>query len=259
MGDRFKRAIAFIIDWNICLLPMCAIVYAVSRLIADNPNISPVIVWPIMLLMSGSLVLFILRDVAFGSRSLGKRLFRLYVVDRRTHAPVDGGRRAARNIFFPLYPIDGIIMLITGDTIGGFATKTTVLGHKALESAQPGTVQKKKKTATAVVITVIAAIVLFIALLIGSIFGALSCTRDTEQYALAYEYLVESEAFERLGAEEEDIFHNRYSSFSSLTPDSENATQTVTIGFVVNGYPFEVVCHRIDGEWLVCEDCTNFR
>lgn len=259
MGDRFKRAIAFIIDWNICLFPMLAIVYAISRLTADNPDISPVIAWPIVLLMIGSLVLFILRDVAFGSRSLGKRLFGLYVVDRRTHAPVDRGRRAARNIFFVLYPIDGIVMLITGNTIGGFATNTTVLGRKALESTQPGAAQNKKKTAITVIITVIAAIVLFIGLIFGIVLTALNSTKDTEQYALAYEYLVESEAFERLGADEEDIFHNRYSSFSTLTPDSENSTQTVTIGFVVNGHPFEVICHRIDGEWSVCEDCTNFR
>ena len=56
-------------------------------------------------------VAFVLRDVIFKGRSIGKRIFGLYVLDKNTNEPASIKQRIIRNLFFFIYPVDGIILL----------------------------------------------------------------------------------------------------------------------------------------------------
>ncbi|MBQ4054553.1 MAG: hypothetical protein IJD17_02485, partial [Clostridia bacterium] len=77
-----------------------------------------------------------------------------------------------------------------------------------------------------------------------------------EEYKLAYAYLISSEAFEELNVAESDI---RMNSFSSSRYTVHGATaRTTEFGFTIGLRSFEVVCHRVNDEWTVCGDCTEF-
>lgn len=112
------------------------------------------------------------------------------------------------------------------------------------------------------VIAIIAASLAFILILISSIFGiilgVLESTKSTEEYKLAYEYIIQSEKFEELGLSEDDLKFNSYSRVSPTNADG-NKTTTVELGFRIGGgRSIYVICHD-DGEgWYVCEECTKF-
>jgi len=130
---RIKRIIAWIIDWNLSgILPL---VYALffERLTQYG--------WPIyllfVLLVLSMPVTFVLRDVIFGGRSLGKRLFGLTVVCKKTGKPLSVGARILRNLFFFIYPVDGMLLLITGESIGERITESRVIPKKDLHASAP--------------------------------------------------------------------------------------------------------------------------
>jgi len=77
---------------------------------------------------------FILRDVIFKGRSLGKRIFGLYVYDKNSLEQANAKQRCSRNIFFFLYFIDGILLLVTGQTIGDRVAGTLVTSKQGFES-----------------------------------------------------------------------------------------------------------------------------
>ena len=77
---------------------------------------------------------FVLRDVIFKGRSLGKRIFGLYVYDKNSLEKANVRQRCLRNIFFFLYFIDGILLLVTGQTIGDRVAGTLVTTKQRSES-----------------------------------------------------------------------------------------------------------------------------
>ena len=125
----------------------------------------------------------------------------------------------------------------------------------AYEIQKPGTKQKDTKTLR-IVILVIAIVLVLIVAFIGLIQVILNAQKDKEEYKLAYQYLVTSDAFAALGAEESDIRFNSYSANTSFSNGTK--TKNVTLGFTVNFRSFEVVCHQENGVWQVCEECTPF-
>lgn len=166
-------------------------------------------------------------------------------------------QRAIRNLFFFLYLFDGIILLASGQTIGDHAAGTVVLSQKDPTAWQPAPAPSGRKTKT-IVIALIAAAIIWIAAIFGIVLLALDSQKDSEEYQLAYQYLISSSAFEELNADESSIFMNQYSSRTTLSPDGGSPVKTVQIGFLVNSRSFEVVCHQEDGVWRVCGDCTSF-
>lgn len=111
-----------------------------------------------------------------------------------------------------------------------------------------------------IVILIIAASVLFIGFLTavcGFVLYSLQSEKDSEEYKLAYSYLVTSDAFAELHAEESKILMNSYS-LNTCRSDGENVTQTATFGFLVHSRSFEVVCHNENDVWRVCTECTTF-
>lgn len=123
------------------------------------------------------------------------------------------------------------------------------------------TVEQKNNTdkkTVMIIITVIAAILVCVIAFIGFIQLILNAQKDTEEYKVAYNYLINSESFEKTGADESDIRLNQYSSKINSSIGSDSTSRTVEIGFIVNMKSFVIVCHKEDGVWQVCDDCTKF-
>ena len=87
---------------------------------------------------------------------------------------------------------------------------------------------------------------------------ALNEARSTDEYKIAYEYVVESQEFERLGSNENRLAFLQYKKETVYGKDGQYKS-TVLIGF--NYGPFkrlEVICHDDGHGWYVCSDCTEF-
>ena len=129
---RIKRIVAFIIDWNICFLPAFAGAVVLSEMMRRGENSTVFVVLFLLLAMFVSFALVVTRDFVFGGRSLGKRMFGLVVVDKTTLQKPSFAKLFFRGIFFFILQIDGIIMLVSGNTIFDIAFGTLVISKKEL-------------------------------------------------------------------------------------------------------------------------------
>lgn len=260
IGDRFRRLAAFLIDWNLSMLPFGLAVPLCVGLGRQLGAPNGLLVFLSVALIVCAFASFVLRDVIFKGRSLGKRLLRLRIYDKYTLQEPGAGQRVKRNAFFFLYPIDGIVLLATGESLGDRLANTIVASSKplrhspqtkpAVSSADP-----KKNARIALLISGIALACLLG--FIGLIQLTLNAQKNTPEYQVAYQYLLTSEAFARTGAQEADIRLNRYSASTRYAEDG-TMTKTVQIGFIVHYRTYTVVCHQKDGQWIVCEECTVF-
>ena len=261
MSVRFKRLIAFVIDWNITLFPFVLIFSFLTTFLRKESAINPLIALFCFFAIISAFGAFVLRDVIFKGRSLGKRIFGLYVYDKNSLGQANVIQRCLRNIFFFLYFIDGILLLVTGQTIGDRVAGTLVASKQGFElyaneiqdRASPPKQKKAKK-----VVLVIAIIVACLAIFVGLIQFVLNAQKDTEEYKVAYSYFVESHAFKELNVDESKIRFNQYSSYTYISNDNSSVSQTVKIGFIVKFKSFEVVCHKENDIWQVCNECTLF-
>jgi uncharacterized RDD family membrane protein YckC len=259
MGDRIKRIIAALIDYYIALIPALIPAFIGARRMESGKGGYLIIILA-FLLAFGGLALFILRDAVFGGRSIGKRIFGLYVVDEQTLQPVRGGKAALKNVFNlinVMWFVDGILLLISGRTVGERISKTYVLGKKTLERADAGEDVTPRTTTRSVVTSLIVCGALFVAFVLLivvitliSVFTVLDAQKATPEYAMAYEYIVESEKYAQVDAE--DINFNSYNS------NGIGDERTATYGFRVGYHSVEVTLHCEDGEWYVCRECTPF-
>ena len=260
MADRIKRIIAAIIDWNLSLVPAFGVALAYVALTEQGRTNIGLMLLALLLIPCGVAV-FILRDMIFGGRSPAKRLFGLYVVDEATRQPVKGGKAALKNVLNlinVMWFVDAILLLISGRTVGERISKTAVLGKKTLARANAGEDVTPRITTRSVVTTLIVCGVLFVAFVLlivaitlVSVFAVLNEQAETPEYALAYEYIVESEKY--AGVAEADIRLNSYNS------NGIGNERTVTYGFRVGHHSADVTLHCEDGIWFVCEECTDFR
>ena len=265
MKTRYKRIFAFLIDWGLALLPIVPF-----SLILSTPGIqdsvpSIVTVLLSLLIFPLPLALFIARDGLFQGRSPGKRLFGLCVYDKTTLQGPTIRQFLLRNVFLLIYPIDALILLTTGDSLGDRVANTVVLSSDAREhrlsecTASDMTVPVSGKGSAAEVVKVTALALAVLVAFVGLIQSVLSAQKDTEEYQIAYNYLISSQAFQALHVEESELRINSYSSSSSYSPDREGYTQTVEFGFLVNFRSFHVVLHKENDLWSVCRNCTPFQ
>ena len=261
MSVRFKRLIAFVIDWNIALFPFVFIFFFLTTFLRKESAINLLIVLLCFFAIFFAFGMFVLRDVIFKGRSLGKRILGLYVYDKSSLEQASAKQRFLRNVFFFLYFIDGILLLVTGQTIGDRVAGTLVTSEQGFEAnineiqnSFPAPKQKKVKK----IVLVIAIIIACLAIFAGLIQIVLNTQKDTEEYKVAYSYFVESQAFKELNVDESKIRFNQYSSHTYTSNDNSSASQTVKIGFIVNFKSFEVVCHKEGNIWQVCNECTLF-
>lgn len=266
---RFKRIAAFFIDLFVSLMlfsavvSIFAVVFEGSKMVFDSPkelleNLSS-------LALIGWLICFVFRDLIFRGRSIGKRIFGLMVIDRNNGEKAKKRQLIIRNVFFFLYSIDGIVMLVRGISIGDSVAQTLVVSKKQWEELEVTgkcdtiseiNAYRNPKAETKKAIGIIAVICLGFVLFSGFIFGtvmlSLNRAKETEQYAVAYNYIIESGVLEKNGLNEENLKLNSYSTQTSLNSGKSYAE----LGFWVDGVKILVVCHNEGEEWYVCENCT---
>lgn len=325
---KLRRTAAWVVDWNLMGLLAFTISFVITVILliifGDTKGVMVAFVLITMALFLGG---FALRDLIFGGRSLGKRLFRLAVLDRKQGVDPKKSQLFTRGIFFFLSELDLILLWISGLSIGDHAAGTVVVSKTALDEAKgitlpepvgaetesvtddgqreapipdtppsaeqpygypqggypqgayqqgaypqgaypqggvsavnrytPPSPLRGKKLILLISLAALA-FLLFIGLILGTILGALSSVKKTDQYAVAYEYFVQSDYFERLGWEEEDVKLFSYSNSTYVESDGSRRS-TAEFGFGKNPFATTyVVCHYENGEWVVCDDCTHF-
>jgi uncharacterized RDD family membrane protein YckC len=133
MAIRIKRIIAFIIDWNLTLLPAIFLFELFIGIRIENKNLSPISGLFCFICVFGGFALFITRDYIFKGESLAKKLFKLTVIDKNTSAPPTKRQLILKNIFLFIYPVEGILLLATGETLGNRISDTIVVPKKQMD------------------------------------------------------------------------------------------------------------------------------
>lgn len=131
-----RRIMAWFVDfalvgWALALCALCTGILEQPSL--HNIELLIAFVW---------FVVFISRDVIFSGRSVGKRLFGLCILDRNSNLPASVKQRIIRNLFLPIYTIDGIVLITTKESIGDRVSKTKVILDPQREMTR---VRKTKK------------------------------------------------------------------------------------------------------------------
>jgi len=261
---KWRRLLAWIIDWNLIGFSVIFILSIVSTVVTailkfDTQRVNQVLMFAFLLYPT----CFILRDLIFGGRSVGKRILGLIVLDKQTGQQAKAGRCALRNIFLFIAHIDVIFMLVSGITLGDRAAHTVVVKKDLYnkngsmhEISEINHYLPPKKTSTKKVCLIIVSAVV---LLLSIILICLSEVKKTEAYNVAFNYLVESHAFDDLDGDSSKILTNKYSLTSHGASGKDEITQTVQIGFLVEGKSFVVTCHKKNEKWSVCDECTKFK
>ncbi len=263
VGVKFRRAFAFLVDWNLIGF---VVLFLLAVLFPVISNQVFVVLLLILLFPAGVM----LRDLIFGTRSLGKRIFGLVVLDKKTGDIAKPGQRVVRCLFSILTYVEAIIIFVSGRSIGDRVADTVVVPKKAVirasEDSMSGSsvqayVDKSPKPWTVKRILIVIGIVFVCVLLIFGIISevvrsSLSAVKDTEQYRIAYAYLVGSQSYEALGVSEQSI---RLSSYSMRSGKQDGVSYATTrFIFDVGSATFCVICHMEDDVWTVCSDCTDF-
>lgn len=269
---RIKRIVAFYLDWNLAGLPLISFCVGViwHCFLSENPEDSEIYIYA-TLMMIGMLLWhtgFILRDLICKGRSVGKRIMGLTVIDEKSGEAASKKQLAFRNIFFlfQLQEIDGIIMLVRGMSIGDSVARTLVVSKKQWEELKNSPIDysmseanacAKSKTDVKIIVGVLVALVLGAVLFVGFIFGVIAFSfnsmKESEQYAVAYSYLVESGILEENGLNEEDLKLKSY----SIRTDLNSGKGSAELGFRVGGSEVLVVCYKENEKWYVCEACSD--
>ncbi|MBQ6717937.1 MAG: RDD family protein [Clostridia bacterium] len=124
---RIRRILAWIIDWNLSGLP-CMLYTTIFMDVFKRPSIQNLgYILIMMLLVFLYPVIFVFRDLIFRGRSVGKRLFKLHILDKNTNEIASKKQKIIRNLFFFLYFVDGIVLISTKESIGDRIANTIVV------------------------------------------------------------------------------------------------------------------------------------
>ncbi len=275
MGVKIRRLLAAAIDWNIIgfsvMIMLVLYVAAFDNAIQQDYTPANLGMMFVMLLYP---IGFILRDVIFVRRSLGKRIVGLTIIDKKDGQSATVIKRIIRNVFLPFVQFDVIVMLIGGRSIGDCVAQTFVVPLKMPKSKNnitPKSTSKqtkiekinsytppKSKASKKLIIICVCIFVAFVIFISSIVMMAISSTRNSEEYKLAYSYFVESETFKSLKVDESKIFNNSYSSEWNFSENGNYDYKTAKISFIVKFKTYVVVCHYKKNTWKVCEECTQF-
>ncbi len=128
-----KRAIAFVIDWNLILIISIALLisggnFSIDYLLVPSTEMfssAGVIIGLVCLI-----ALPLLKDLLFKNASLGKLIMGLRVVDASSGKPAPVRSLIIRNITFYLPPVELIAFMTNGRTIGDRLSGSTVVEKK---------------------------------------------------------------------------------------------------------------------------------
>ena len=125
---KIKRILAWIIDWNLCGLPTLIYALIFSEIArTQGTNIGGMLLFVLLVLLFPTM--FVFRDVLFNGRSIAKRLFRLRVIDNATNERTSNKKLVIRNLFFVAYPVELVLLIVTGRSLGDMVTKTSVVKY----------------------------------------------------------------------------------------------------------------------------------
>lgn len=277
---KIKRILAWVIDWNIIGSFVLLVVFLFSALFQENAEKENDFVKVVLMFCILSYpILFVLRDYIMGDRSLGKKMLGLVVLDQRTGEKAKVSQRIFRNIFLLVGYVDSIILLATGRTLGDRMAHTVVVCQKDLNSdtkivtsddmhecierinSYPNSIpspEKRKKKKLIITFSIIGGVVLVVGFGVCVALIGLNEAKSSEEYKIAYEYVLESHEFEKLGANEDNLTFLQYSKKTVYGKDGSYKT-TVLIGFQYGFFNrLNVFCHDDGHGWYVCSDCTEF-
>ena len=129
-----KRAVAFVIDWNLILAFSFAMFlvgpqFDVKYLML--PSVEAFSSYGVIIGVLGLLALPLVRDCIFRNASLGKLIMGLRVVDVKTDCPPSIVKMLIRNLTFYFWAADLIAMLANhGVSVGDSISSTTVIEKK---------------------------------------------------------------------------------------------------------------------------------
>ena len=274
-GTKIRRLIAWLIDWNLIGFVVILAISVYGTLFIKEDSQTHALI--LLLLMLSYPVCFMLRDLIFGGRSLGKRILGLTVVNKQTGEAPKKSQLLLRNLLsvFILH-IDAIIMLVTGLSLGDRLAHTVVISKKDMplrDESQPSqqkmqvinqyTAQRtaravsNRKTLIILFGVLGTVMVLFIGFVIFITNTVLERQKDTEEYQIAYTYLVESNYVKALAIEETDIKLTSYNFFQTKRNGEDYCE--ADFGFKVDAVKqIHVICHNEGEGWFVCTECTNF-
>ena len=129
---KIKRIVAWIIDWIFCGIPSLLYSYIFSAIVKAFGQTHPLtLIGGIIffLFVISYFGLFIFRDVIFKGSSVAKRIFHLHVVDIDTNATPSISKLVIRNIFLFIYPVDAIVLIATGRSLGDMASNTITVNY----------------------------------------------------------------------------------------------------------------------------------
>ncbi len=113
-----RRVFAWIVDAPLYAFPTMALATLLDDFEMDFLSYIVVFFMPIV---------FVLRDVISKGRSFGKRMFELNILNKSSNDPASAKQKIVRNLFFVIFLIDGIVMLVTKESIGDKVANTIVV------------------------------------------------------------------------------------------------------------------------------------
>ena len=259
---RLRRCLAWALDWNIIGGIAMIITMTFWEVAAKTEQKALVLIsFPVILAW---FVLFILRDVVFGGKSLGKRIMKLQVIDKHTGMPASKKQKALRGLSLLFISFDALFLLISGYSIGDRLGDTAVVRDTFTLSPETVTIQngyyvnesgkivpeKTSKKTIVIVIVAIVAIIAAIAIIISVVFNSV---KKSEEYSIAYDYLVTSLYFDYFDLSENDVQLTGYSS----TTYPRYGERHVEFTFKIEKRFVKVYCIQKDGSWSVDEGASR--
>lgn len=251
-GNRGARILAWLIDLVVFLPPAVLLI-----MIAQLPFWGSLSMLLIIIASVAHSVFFLMRDYLFYGSSIGKRLFRLRVVDTDTLDEPSPKQLIVKNLFQFLGFFDGLFLLISGWSLGERSTNTAVVHNSKLpqSDADRKSVQLKGKRIIVVAITVLCISILMFSVMMV----ALNDAKKQPNYQVAYAYLLNSKAYAETRSEQADIVLVGYRSGITDANECDSTFNVESFTFMVSGRQFEVVLHENGGAWCICLECTHFQ
>ncbi|MBR5280177.1 MAG: RDD family protein [Clostridia bacterium] len=105
MGIIIRRFFSFYIDLMIASFSSVIVCGFVGKLYPNEEQFMSVFVY---LVIGMAIILFLIKDIS--GRSVGKRIFRLIIIDRKMNTSISKSKLILRNILAFLWILDGILI-----------------------------------------------------------------------------------------------------------------------------------------------------
>lgn len=121
-----KRIIAFFIDFIIASIIQSILmgIFVIRKVLFENIEVSNIFL-TVFIISYVSMMYMVFRD-CIGIKSIGKRIMKINIIDKKTHNNASYKQRLFRNITWLLGPIELIYYLLKNERLGDLIAKTEV-------------------------------------------------------------------------------------------------------------------------------------